>query len=160
MDWGACAPAYGRRVVRPKVWPHFQGQVMTLEDDHDISRLFSTRATWPVSQRLGLDSLELRRLRFDLINYFKVLNNLSPIAPCDHFLIHHPIPSSRSSMPYLQKPLRSNSKLSSSFFYRQVDAWNYLPCALKASSSLTSFKSAIKKINFSSFHKGNSLKQL
>jgi hypothetical protein len=108
--------------------------------------------------RLGLESLELRRLRFDLINYFKVLNNVSPITPCDHFLIHQPLPSSRSSMPYLQKPLRSNSKLSSSFFYRQVDAWNYLPCALKSSSSLTSFKSALKKVNLSLFLKGNSLK--
>ena len=38
-------------------------------------------------------------------------------------------------------------------------AWNYLPCALKALTSLTSFKSAVKKINLSSFLKGNSLKQ-
>jgi hypothetical protein len=108
--------------------------------------------------RLGLESLELKRLRFDLINYFKVLNNLNPITPCDHFLIHHPIPSSRSSMPHLQKPVRCNSKLSSSFFYRQVDAWNYLPCALKDLTSLTSFKLAIKKDNLSSFLKGNSFK--
>jgi hypothetical protein len=36
----------------------------------------------------GLESLELRHLRFDLTNYFKVLNNLSSITPCDHFLIH------------------------------------------------------------------------
>ena len=105
--------------------------------------------------RLGLESLELRRLRFDLINYFKVLNDMSPIVSTDHFLIHRPITSSRSSMPLLQKPLRCNSKLSSSFFFRQVDAWNSLPCALKSLPSLTSFKSAIKLTNLSSFLKGN-----
>ena len=108
--------------------------------------------------RLGLESLELRRLRFDLINYFKVLNDMSPIVSTDHFLIHRPITSSRSSMPLLQKPLRCNTKLSSSFFYRQVDAWNSLPCALKSLPSLTSFKSAIKQINLSSFLKGNAFK--
>lgn len=105
--------------------------------------------------RLGLESLELRRLRFDLINYFKVLNDMSPIVSTDHFLIHRPITSSRSSMPLLQKPLRCNSKLSSSFFFRQVDAWNSLPCALKSLPSLTSFKSAIKLTNLSTFLKGN-----
>ena len=103
--------------------------------------------------RLGLESLEIRRLHFDLINYYKVLNDLSPIVSSDHFLIHHPIPSSRSSIPLLQ--LRCNHAPSSSFFYRQVDAWNYLPCALKVLPSLPSFKAAIKKVNLSSFLKGN-----
>ena len=108
--------------------------------------------------RLGLESLELRRLRFDLINYLKVLNNMSPIVSTDHFLIHQPIPSSRSSMPLLQKPLRCISKLSSSFFYRHVDAWNNLPCALKSLPSLTSFNSAIKLVNLSSFLQGKAFK--
>jgi hypothetical protein len=88
-----------------------------------VLRKFSKRilllSNLPYTERLaglGLESLELRRLRFDLMNYFKIVNNLTPITPCDHFLIHHPIPSSRSSMPHLQKPLRCNSKLSSSFF--------------------------------------------
>ena len=40
-------------------------------------------------------------LRFDIINYFKILNGLSPINLFNHFLIHHPIFSSRSSVPHL-----------------------------------------------------------
>ena len=130
-----------------------------------VQRRFSKRipclSNLPYSDRLarlGLESLELRRLRFDLINYYKVLNDMSPIVSSDHFLIHNPIPSSRSSMPHLQKPHICSSKLSSSFFFRQVDAWNCLPGALKSLNSLTSFKSAIKKVNLSSFLRGNSFK--
>lgn len=70
--------------------------------------------------------LELRRLRFDLINYYKVLNGLSPFDPLYHFLIHLTISSSRSSVPYLLKPSRCNSKLFS-FFYRHVDVSNSFP---------------------------------
>jgi hypothetical protein len=106
--------------------------------------------------RLDLESLEVRRLRFDLINYFKIFNSLSPIDPESHFDIYTPLQSSRSSMPYPQKPLRANTKLSSSFFYRNVDAWNYLPDNIKRSTSLTMFKAAIRKINLSQFLKGTS----
>ena len=127
-----------------------------------VQRRFSKRipclSNLPYSDRLtrlGLESLEIRRLHFDLINYYKILNDMSPIVSSDHFLIHHPILSSRSSMPLLQKPLRCNHALSSSFFFRQVDAWNYLPCALKVLPSLPSFKAALKKVNLSSFLKGN-----
>ena len=51
---------------------------------------------------LGLELLELRRLRVDIINYFKLRNGLSPINLFNHFLIHHPIFSSRSSLPHLE----------------------------------------------------------
>ena len=59
----------------------------------------------------------------------------------------------------IQKPFRCNSKLSSSLFHKQVDAWNYLPCALKSLTSFTLFKSAIEEINVSSFLKGDSFEQ-
>jgi hypothetical protein len=50
---------------------------------------------------LDLESLELRRLRFDLIYFFKVFNHLTPFNPSDAFLIYTPIASSRSNSPYL-----------------------------------------------------------
>ena len=71
---------------------------------------------------LDLEPLELRRLRFDLIYYFKVFNHLTPFDPGDAFLIYIPIDSSRSSSPYLQKSLKASNKLLHTLFYRQVEA--------------------------------------
>jgi len=36
----------------------------------------------------GLESLELRRLRFDLIQYYKILNNLTPLNYAKYFTYH------------------------------------------------------------------------
>ena len=43
---------------------------------------------------INLKFLELRRLHFDLIYYFKIFNNLTPHDPSDFFLIYHPPTSS------------------------------------------------------------------
>src|SRR5664279_4748242 len=125
-----------------------------------VQRKFSKRITsifsYPYSihlSKLNLQPLELRRLYFDLINYYKILNGLSSLKPNSYFLIYTPITSTRSITSSLQKPLRASSKLSSSFFYRSVDAWNQLPSGIKSLSSLQSFKSALKKVNLSSFLK-------
>jgi len=59
--------------------------------------------------------LEFRRLHLDLINYYKILNGLSPLIATDYFLIYNPLTSTRSDMPSLLKPLHASSKLSSSF---------------------------------------------
>ena len=103
--------------------------------------------------KLDLQSSELRRLHIDLTNYYKMLNGMSPITPTDYFLIDSPITSTRSNMPTLLKPLRASSKLTSSFFYRSVGAWNHLPSKTKLLTSLQSFKLAIKLVDLSAFLK-------
>jgi len=99
-----------------------------------IQRKFTKRikslASVPYSNRLNLlniQPLELWRLHLDLTNYYKILSGLSPLTATDYFLIYSSIPSTRSDMTSLLKPLHASSKLSSSFFYRSVDAWNHLP---------------------------------
>jgi len=103
--------------------------------------------------RLNLQPLELRRLHLDLTNYYKMLNGMSPLTPTDYFIIYNPITSTRSNMPSLLKPLHASSKLTSSFFYRSVDAWNHLPSNIKLLTSLHSFKVAIKHVDMSAFLK-------
>jgi hypothetical protein len=104
---------------------------------------------------LDLEPLELRRLKFDLIQYYKVLNNLSSIDPSSYFQLHYPPPSSRHPAPFLQKSSNFNKSLQSTFFFRYLDCWNALPANVKQSSSLTSFKRQLKHIDFSNYLKGS-----
>ena len=68
---------------------------------------------------LELEPLELRRLRFDLIQYYKILNSLTPLNYAEYFTFHQPSSSSRNSSPFLIKPFNSPNYLLSSFFNRQ-----------------------------------------
>ena len=97
---------------------------------------------------LNLEPLELRRLRFDLIYYYKVLNNLSPLEPSNLFSFSNPIESTRSVLPYLLKPRKASNKLLSAFSCRQIDCWNFIPPSIRNITSLPSFKSALKKMDF------------
>lgn len=107
---------------------------------------------------LNLESLELRRLKFDLINYFKFLALDFNPEIAKRFLIHVPPGAVRSTYPRLLCPPKSKQQLSSSFFYRHVKAWNSLPDTLKTAKSLFSFRSGLTKVNFNSFLIGSCFK--
>jgi hypothetical protein len=104
----------------------------------NVQRTFTKRipslSSLQYSERLAildLDLLELRRLRFDLVYYYKVLNNLTHFNPSEVFIIYSPSERSRSALPYLQKPVKASKSFLSSLFYRSVDAWNALPIDLR-----------------------------
>ena len=115
----------------------------------------------PYSDRLSalnLQLLELRRLHFDLIYYYKIFNNLTPHDPSDFFIIYHPPSSSRSESSYLQKPVKGTKKFHSFLAYRSTAAWNYLPVDLKQASSVASFKQKLRQINLNQFLLGTATK--
>lgn len=110
---------------------------------------------------LNLESLELRRLKTDLIMYYKIINNLTCI---DAKLVFSFKPSSlRSSNRLvsnrftLQKPAKPLQTLSNSFFYRTIDVWNGLPDSVFSVNSLSAFKNHINKSDFNRFLIGSSL---
>jgi hypothetical protein len=103
---------------------------------------------------LGLEPLELRRLRFDLIYYFKIFNHLTPLDPDEVFIAYQPISSSRSS-PYLQRPTKASNRTLSVLFYRCISAWNNLPGNLRHVSSLPAFKRGLRDVDLSLFLKGS-----
>jgi len=64
-----------------------------------------------------LEPLEVRRLRHDLVQCYKILNNLTPLNPADHFILHFPLTSARDLLPIIV----TNQVLSGCFFYRHID---------------------------------------
>jgi hypothetical protein len=96
---------------------------------------------------LGLEPLELRRLHFDLIQYYKIFNNLTSLNHSDYFMLHHPSAVSRKPDSFLIKPLNKPNYLLTSFFYRSVDCWNSLPTSVKQSTSLQTFKTKLLTVD-------------
>jgi Reverse transcriptase (RNA-dependent DNA polymerase) len=140
-------------------------QVHSIDVIEDVQRNFSKRILslssltyLEILALLNLEPLELRRLRFELTYYYKILHNLTPFNPDIVFYIHTPPEASRSNSLYLQKPNNATTTLLSSFFCICIDAWNYLPSNLRYAQSTSAFKRAIKCVDFSRFLKGSSVK--
>lgn len=104
---------------------------------------------------LNLESLEIRRLHFDLIYYYKIFNHLTPHNADDHFIKYYPPVSSRSSSSYLIRPRKSCDKLLSYLSFRSIDAWNNLPPDVKSAAPLNSFKRALKHRDLKNYLNGS-----
>ena len=100
---------------------------------------------------INLESLELRRLRYNLIYYYKILNNLTPLKWDLYFKLYIPPQSSRTPLPLLQKPTKGSAKFFSSFFNRSIDCWNCLSPATRTTDSLPKFKSLLSNTDLSRF---------
>ena len=64
---------------------------------------------------LELEPLELRRLRFDLIQYYKIFNNLTPLIYSNYFMCHQHSFSSRNPSSFIMKPSSIPNYLLTSF---------------------------------------------
>jgi len=106
-------------------------------------------------ERLGifnLEPLEVRRVHYVLVKYYKILNNLTPLNPADFFILHNPLKTARDPSPIIVKPIRfTNKVLSGRFFYRHIDCWISLPSLVRNIKSLPAFKSALCNIDLSAF---------
>ena len=70
--------------------------------------------------KLNLESLELRRIRFDLIYYYNILSNLTPIDPNIFFITYQSNPSSRSQSASLHRTAKTTARVRSTFLYRST----------------------------------------
>lgn len=138
------------------IWnPHLKQYITLIEK---VQRRFTKRIPrlhdLSYSERLAvinLEPLELRRLRFDLINYYKILHNQSPIDSLEHFNYYYPVASSRTDGPKLLKAAKGSNTIMFSFFNRAIDCWNSLPPDLRSCENLTTFKKRLSKTDLSSF---------
>jgi Reverse transcriptase (RNA-dependent DNA polymerase) len=120
---------------------YFTRRVPALRDLSYLDRLAS----------LNIETLELRRLRFDLYMYFKILNNLSPWDPNFYFsyLTHNF--GTRSSNSTLTIPKSSTKIVNNEFFVRHITCWNSLPLKIKSAASFQSFKTLLSNLDLSRF---------
>jgi len=108
----------------------------------------------PYSERLAmlnLETLECRRLKFDLILYYKVINGLIAMDCANYFNFYDAISSSRTSSPKLLKPVKGSTSYFNSFFNRSIDCYNSLPHDIKHCNSLPLFKKLINTVDFSRY---------
>jgi len=137
------------------VWsPSYKSDILHIES---VQRRFTKRlhSMWPVSYFdrlifLKVDSLQLRRLKADLIMIYKIVNNLVDI---DKSIIS---PSTftfnlRRHSKYLVKPKINRNCRYFSFSCRNIDAWNSLPEHIVTSNNLISFKVKLNNIDLSKY---------
>lgn len=108
-------------------------------------------------EALHVEALELRRLRFDLCEYYAIVNNMSVISP-DYLPLYDPRSSSRLTPPIIYKPAKTSNTIMSQFFYRAIDGWNSLPPEIRNAPSLSNFKLSLSKYSLQKYLKGTSLR--
>ncbi len=100
--------------------------------------------------RLNLETLENRRLKADLVSYYKIFLGLSVFSP-NYFDVCKSLTGTRSKTVYVRKSITGTQACYFAFFNRVVDCWNSLPANLSDLDSLAVFKNQLDKIELSDF---------
>ncbi len=145
--------AYVRPILEygSPVWnPHLQGDILRLER---VQRYFTRRLLVRISQTplsyqdrlscFGLESLRLRRLKTDLIYYYKILNGHIPLDP-NLFFTQRTASRTRGHPKKLLVPDMRVDVRKFSFACRSIDRWNSLPNDVILAPSLPVFS---KRLN-------------
>jgi len=138
------------------VWNPYQKQLISCIEkvQRRFTKWIPSLHRLSYSERLAtinLEPLELRRLRSDLVMYYKILHGLSSIDASRHFNYYKPVASTRTASPKLIKPIKGNNNVMYSFFNRAIDCWNTLPHELRFCDSLPLFRKRLNSIDLSAF---------
>ena len=138
------------------VWsPHYVGQTTQIES---VQRRFTKRlpgfAALDYQSRLaklGIESLEIRRLRQDLVYTYKILFGLVNQSATDFFTLTSTVHDANTrGHLYKLYPIQSRVDVHKYFFAnRVVVPWNGLPAKPEDFRCLASFKLFIKTVNIS-----------
>ena len=137
LEYSTCtwSPVYKKHIdLIERVQRHFTKMISGLYDLSYPERLAIT----------GLDSLELRRLKFDLIMYYKIINDQTCLNAEDFFNFDCSLKVTRTSSNLkLIKPRYKTDSLKHNFFVRCIDAWNSLPIHVRSANTKNKFKSLL-----------------
>ena len=92
--------------------------------------------------RVGIPSLQYRRIRSDMIQVFKILHGLEDTNP-DFYFQRSNITQTRGHQWKLIKPRGKTTRHISTFCYRIINSWNSLSDPVVSASSLNIFKSRL-----------------
>ena len=151
--------------VRPKleyntpVWsPYLLKDVNAIENvQKRFTKIVCRRCNIPSSSysdrltKLNLSSLQSRRVRFDLITLFKIINNMSDLNFDSFFVIkYYPYSLRNRSSQILPKQHFNDGIWTGSFFERAPRYWNKLSQDVTNTDSLNLFKTKLKSISLES----------
>jgi len=97
---------------------------------------------------LNIDTLELRRARFDLIFVFKIIHGIIALNFNEFFAFPDSRTRGREHFSIKSLYVPKNAKISSFFTHRVVPVWNKLPPEVRTAPSLHSFKSLLYKLTY------------
>ena len=100
---------------------------------------------------LNIDRLEIWRIKFDLVLFYKIVNNLVDMDTNDFFEFSNTI--TRGQQFKLRIKPSKNYKFLNSFRNRSVHIWNSLTSSIVMCSSIAAFKRKLKLVNLFKFRK-------
>ena len=141
------------------VWsPYLIKDIAKIENvQRYFTRRLFTRNTLNYADRLkilNLESLEQRRLKFDLKMYFQIIHGLVNLDKDKFFVFLPKSHGTRSHDFQLQLPLYHSNLLSNTFAGRAIDCWNGLSAQAVSAKSLGCFKSYLNEHDFSKYLHG------
>ena len=138
------------------VWsPHILKHINAIErvQKHFTKRITSlSHLSYP--ERLAaidLEPLELRRLKADLVLYYKCVNDLVALPRNDYFQLSQYTSQTRTGGNRLIRPFCSTNRFENDFFNRCLSCWNSLPHDVINASSIKCFKRLLSNVDLSSF---------
>ena len=141
------------------VWSPYQvGQIKQVKS---VQRRFAKRLLFRTCidyktrlLRLDVDSLELRRLRHDLIYTYKIVFGLVTNAGSDFFILANSVNATNNTRGHMYKLFPRLSRIDARKYFfteRVIRVWNCLPAERKHFSSLIQFRNFTNSADLSNY---------
>ena len=151
-----------KALVRPHleyasvIWaPRYKKDIITIENvQRRATKMIKSIKDLAYGNRLrklGLPTLEYRRKRADMIQVFKIINNIDVVSV--NLFEHRDGAATRGNVHKLLKPRPNSNIRKYSFSHRVVDTWNSLSNEVIEAPSVNAFKNRLNKF----WHENNNL---
>ncbi len=95
-------------------------------------------------KKAGLESIEQRRVFFDLVETFRIVKGISPLM-FDEFFVRASSSVTRGHTYKLKIPTRRTETRAGTLAVRAIEPWNKLPESIVSAPSVSAFKARLRK---------------